>query len=172
MERFIERYKDSIVGTISGFDRILFRGQILSICHIGGLERFLSSQRILNKEFRRFAEMFTERIKHHAEEVAQENGRPYFYLASPSIRKDDFVRKVMANSPVDQGLVCVLSCVEPCHSFGLHSDRRTKLLLLKWEERKCQHYYFYYVDREFRALSFSTDEVRISLYLDEDYTRH
>lgn len=59
MERFIERYKDRIVGTISGFDRILFRGQILSICHIGGLERFLSSQKILNKEFRRFAEMFT-----------------------------------------------------------------------------------------------------------------
>ena len=149
MERFIERYKDRIVGTISGFDRILFRGQILSICHIGGMERFLSSQKILNKEFRRFGEMFTEQIKHHAEKVAEENGRPYHYLPSPSISKEGFVRKLLASNPVNEGLVCVLSCVEPCHSFGLRSDRETKKLLLKWELRKCQHYYFYYLDREF-----------------------
>jgi len=149
VERFIERYKDRIVGTISGFDRILFRGQILSICHIGGLERFLSSQKILNKGFRRFAEMFSQRIKHHAEKVAQDNGRPCHYLPSPSINKEGYVRKLMASNPVDEGLVCVLSCVEPCHSFGLHSDRQNKMLLLKWELRKCQHYYFYYMDRDF-----------------------
>ncbi len=149
MERFIERYKDRIVGTIAGFDRILFRGQILSICHIGGMERFLSSQKILNKDFRRFAEMFTERIKSHAEEIARESGRPYRYLSSPSISKDGYVRKLLAENPVEEGLVCVLSCVEPCHSFGLRSDRQRKLLLLNWELRKCQHYYFYYLDRDF-----------------------
>jgi hypothetical protein len=149
VERFIERYKDRIVGTIAGFDRILFRGQILSICHIGGMERFLSSQRILNKEFRRFAEMFTERIKRHAEQVAEQNGRPYRYLPSPSISKERYVRELMANNPVDEGLICVLSCVEPCHSFGLRSDRESKHLLLSWELRKCQHYYFYYMDRDF-----------------------
>ncbi len=149
MERFIERYRDRIVGTISGFDRMLFRGQILSICHIGGMERFLSSQKILNKEFRRFAEMFTKRIKWHAEQVAEENGRPYHYLPSPSISKEGYVRELMANNPVDEGLICVLSCVEPCHSFGLRSDRESKHLLLNWELRKCQHYYFYYLDRDF-----------------------
>ena len=110
MERFIERYRDRIVGTIAGFDRILFRGQILSICHIGGMERFLSSQRILNKEFRQFAEMFTERIRRHAKQVAKQNGRPYRYLPSPSISKEGYVRELMANNPVDERLVCVLSC--------------------------------------------------------------
>jgi hypothetical protein len=152
VERFLERYKNRIVGSISGFDRILFRGQIRSVCHVGGLQRFLSSQRILNKDFRRFAEKFTEWIKRHAEQIATESGRPYYYLASPSMSKDEYVRKVLADNPVKEGLICVLSCVEPCQSFGLRSDKESKLLLLKSERRKCQHFYFYYLDRDFGVM--------------------
>ena len=45
MERFFERYQDRIVGVLSGFDRLLFRGILRSICHVEGMDRFLSSQR-------------------------------------------------------------------------------------------------------------------------------
>ena len=51
MERFVKRYADRIVGSIAGFDRILFRGNLSSICHVGGMDRFLSSQRVLYKDF-------------------------------------------------------------------------------------------------------------------------
>jgi hypothetical protein len=31
MERFLKRYKDRLVGSIAGFDRLLFRGTLRSI---------------------------------------------------------------------------------------------------------------------------------------------
>ena len=149
MERFLERYSDRIVGTITGFDRMLFRGQILSICHLGGMDRFLSSQRVLYKDFASVAQMFSERIKEHAEKTARQQQRPYIYLTSPSVSKEDRVRELLKDNPVAEGLICVLSCVEPCHSFTVRRDRENKQLRLVWGERKCQHFYFYYLDRDF-----------------------
>lgn len=149
MERFLERYKGRIVGTIAGFDRILFRGQIPSICHIGGMDRFLSSQKVLYKDFKTYTEMFSERIKRNAEQVAAENNRPYHYLPSSWTSKEGFVRELMKKNPVEEGLICVLSCVESCTSFGVRSDKESKHLQLNWGERKCQHFYFYYLDRDF-----------------------
>lgn len=43
MERFVKRYADRIVGSIAGFDRILLKGNLSSICHVEGMDRFLSS---------------------------------------------------------------------------------------------------------------------------------
>lgn len=149
MERFLERYRDRIVGTITGFDRILFRGQIISICHLGGMERFLSSQKVPYKNFKAYTEMFSEQIKQQARTLAEQARRPYCYLPSSSTNKEEFVRELMKQNPVEEGLICVLSCVESCHSFGVRSDRETKLLQLVWGERKCQHFYFYYLDRDF-----------------------
>ena len=152
MERFVERHRDRIEGTIAGFDRVLFRGQMMSICHIDGFDRFLSSQRVLYKEFTEFGKMFTERIKGRAEELARQGGRSIVYLASGSTKKDAVVRRIIEKEQVKEGLICVLSCVEPCHSFTIKGDKSEKRLRLSWEQRKCLHYYFYYVDREFGVM--------------------
>ena len=85
MERFLERHGDRIVGTIAGFDRVLFRGLLLSICHIDGFDRFLSSQGVLYKDFRDFAEMFTNRIKARAEELASQSGQSDRYFRESEI---------------------------------------------------------------------------------------
>ena len=37
MERFLTRHKDRIIGTITGFDRMLFRGTLRCISHCQGL---------------------------------------------------------------------------------------------------------------------------------------
>jgi hypothetical protein len=50
MKRFVKRHEGRIVGTIAGFDRVLFRGNLSSICHLGGMDRFLSSQGVLYKD--------------------------------------------------------------------------------------------------------------------------
>ena len=42
MKRFLERHSDRITGTLSGFDRVLFRGTLRSIAHVSGLEQFRS----------------------------------------------------------------------------------------------------------------------------------
>ena len=37
MQRFLERHQDRIVGVLSGFDRLLFRGTLRSISYLTGI---------------------------------------------------------------------------------------------------------------------------------------
>ena len=45
MERFLKRHASCILVSISGFDRVLFRGVLRSICHVQGLDYFMGSKR-------------------------------------------------------------------------------------------------------------------------------
>jgi hypothetical protein len=149
MERFLKRYEDHIVGTIAGFDRILFRGSIRSLEYTGGLEKYLSGQSILHKEFKEFAEKITQGINKQAEEIAGESNRPLIYLRSPSESKEDRARQIAEQDGIKEGLICVLKCVELCQSYQVLRDRETKRLRLVVAPRQCSHYYFYYLDCDF-----------------------
>ncbi len=54
MERFLQRHQSRIAGVLSGFDRVLFRGTLMSICHADGMGVFLGSQRVLYKHYEAF----------------------------------------------------------------------------------------------------------------------
>jgi hypothetical protein len=152
MERFLKRHGDRIVGSITGFDRVLFRGNLSSICHLGGCDRFLSSQRILYKDFGLFVQKVTTQVKAHAEQLAAASGRPMIHLPSPKTSKEDQARAIMERDGITEGLICVLSCVEPCRTFSVRGNRASKQLELRAEERQCLHLYFYFLDREFGLL--------------------
>ena len=65
MKRFLRRHKDRIVGTITGFDRVLFRGTLRSINYCSGFEIFLSSQQVLLKNFAVFAQQLAREVSEH-----------------------------------------------------------------------------------------------------------
>lgn len=152
MERFIERHRHRVVGVLSGFDRLLFRGILRSICHVDGMARFLSSQRVLYKDFAGYVNRLSEQMKQHAENVARQAGRPLRYVASADESKEEIARAIQEQDGIEEGLVCVLTCVEPCQTFSIRRNRERKLLQLLSERRKCLHVYFYYVDRDFGLL--------------------
>jgi hypothetical protein len=147
MKRFLERHR--ITGTLSGFDRMLFRGTLRSITHVKGLEIFLYSHHVLMKDFSSYVLTLSERLVEHAKELAHKAGRPYEYLPSSKESKEELALQIAERDKVKQGLIVVFACVEPCQSFDLRKDRATKHLQLVSKERKCQHLYFYYLDREF-----------------------
>src|SRR5580704_10414456 len=89
MERFIERHQDAIVGVLSGFDRVLFRGTLRSLSYLDGMDKFLGSQRVLYKDFGAFAERLSQQIKDHAEAIARQEQRPYEYIESAKTSKED-----------------------------------------------------------------------------------
>lgn len=149
MERFMKRHEHRVVGTIAGFDRVLFRGSLRSLCYNKGLEIFLTTQRVLFKDFGQYADKLSSQIKTHAEAMAQKHNRPYRYLESSRQSKEDVARKIMEEDRITEGLICVLTCVEPCQSVSIRRDRQTKQIAFMPTERKCLHVYFYYVDREF-----------------------
>ena len=149
MERFLARHSSRILGVVSGFDRLLFRGTLRSISYVAGMDRFLSSQRILYKDFAAFAGRITTRVRAHAEAMAQATGRPLEYLRSSSMSKDARAREILMRDGITEGLVCIFSCVESCWTVTVRGDRPSKRLRLVREERRCVFLYFYYVDPAF-----------------------
>ena len=149
MNDFIKRHEGRILGVLSGFDRVLFRGTLRTLSYPEGLLKFLNSKDILLKDFARFAEQCTGQLIAHSRRIADEAGRPYMYLKSPSVRKEDLARQIAERDRIERGLVCVLYAVEPCESFSLRPNGETKRVELVRRRRKCSFFYFYFVDREF-----------------------
>jgi hypothetical protein len=149
VNEFIQRYGDRVIGVLSGFDRLLFQGTLRSISYVEALNRFLSVHHILYKDFATFVQRCTAQIERHAKAVAHRAGRPYQYIAKPSLSKEDLALQLARKQDVKKGLVCVFSAVEPCQTFDIYRDRESKRLRLVSRTRKCRFFYFYFIDREF-----------------------
>ena len=149
MLEFIRRHAGSVMGVINGFDRLRFRGTLLRIANAAGLRTFLSYTGVLLKDAGDWMNERTERIKEASLAMAKEAGRPVQYLNDPSIRKEDLAREIAVRDGVEDGLVCVLTAVEPCWSFDIRRNRELKKLELVSRYRKCLHIYHYFQDRRF-----------------------
>ncbi|HEY2380738.1 MAG TPA: hypothetical protein VGK48_06090, partial [Terriglobia bacterium] len=146
MERFLRRHQDRIAGIISGFDRMRFTGTLRWMAHVEGMGKFLNSQGVLLKDFGKYVERLSDEIKEHAYRIAEKKGRPVQYLASSGESKEDIALKIAERDGIQEGLICVLSCVEPCQSFDIQRDKKSKQLKLVGRWRKCLHLYFYWLD--------------------------
>ena len=149
MERFLTRHQDRIAGILTGFDRMRFRGTLRSISYVEGVQQWLNARDVLLKEFGPFADRLSTELRAHARAVAQETGRPFEYLASWKISKEDRARAIAARDGIRDGLIAIFECVEGCHSFTVRGDRTTKRLRVLATERRCAHLYFYYWDHDF-----------------------
>lgn len=148
MEQFLNRHKDKISGTLSGFDRMLFRGTFQFLSYVEGMQTFLNHH-VLLKDFGTFVQKHSELIKTHAESFAHRHNRPYQYINCPSASKENIAKTIMTRDKITQGLICVLSCVEVCKSYGIRKNKMTHKIELISDTRKCQHFYFYFIDKEF-----------------------
>lgn len=149
MQQFLSRFAGSIMAVLSGFDRIVFRGSHRGLAFNHGMELFINRIGVLRKDFGEYARRTTEAMKTASLARCHELGRPYRYLTSSRERKESIVQRILAESPVDEGLICVLSCVEPCTTFNLFRSRETKRLEFRKQPGKCQHFYHYFLHPRF-----------------------
>ena len=149
MKTFLQKHAASVTGILSGFDRLVFRGSLREISYAEGMRRYLSQAGVLLKAFGAYAEAVTERIKAASVKVAQTAGRPVRYLPSAQTSKEGVARGIAAQDGITEGLVCVLTCVEPCTSFEIHRNAKTKCLELQPRLRKCLHHYHYRLHPKF-----------------------
>jgi len=148
MNGFIQRYGSSVIGRLDGFDRIRLRGTLRWLCYADGMGKYLSAMKILLKDFKDYALGITDRVRRATEQIAETAGRPLRYLASSSTSKEDAARQIAEEDGIREGLICVFSCVEPCWSFQVDRNRRAKMLELRAGQRKCLHYYHYWIHPE------------------------
>jgi hypothetical protein len=145
MQSFLSRHQGQIQGTISGFDRLRFKGSLLMLSFAKGLANVLSAAGVLLKDFGDYVEGLSQKVKQASETLALATpaGR-VLYLPSSSQSKEHYVRRLPKPSQeTATGLRAVLSCVEPCRSVEVHRNAETKLLEVRPALRKCLHYYFY-----------------------------
>lgn len=153
MNKFLTHFSSRVTGMLSGFDRMVFRGYLASIAFASGFKVFLSYQGVLLKDFSHYVQRTTELLKQASLASALSQNRPVQYINSPSINKEQLARKILAKDPIEQGLICVLSSVEPCMTYDVHRCRELKRLELKRTWRKCLHLYHYFLDPQFGFMS-------------------
>ena len=146
-------HRDSIIGKLSLADRVIFKGY-LGFSHTRGMRAFLSGRGVLLKDFGRFAERLTTRVKQHAKSVAAEANRPFISLKSPhtarsELSKEALAQEIAKRDGIREGLICVLSVLEPCSCFDVRGNHETHRLELVRRPRTCLQLYFYFLDPEF-----------------------
>ena len=154
MKSFLAQHGDSISGVLSGFDRLVFKGQLLGICYVAGMLRYLSAREVLLKDFGQHAAKVSAQLRRSSVEVAKKQQRPVIYLQSSQTNKEKVALEALAADPVQEGLVAVISCrpaapVEPRMSLDIHKNSNSERLELVQRFRKGLHLYHYMIHPTF-----------------------
>jgi hypothetical protein len=149
VREFLVRHQDQIIGVLSGFDRVLFRGSAIGLGYLKGMDQKLLELGIRYDRFFSFVKRVSQSIADHARKVAEEQKRPLLHLNSAKASKEDIARHIQQKDGIQSGLICVLTCVEQCQTYSLRRRGEKNWLQLVSERRKCQFIYFYLQDPEF-----------------------
>jgi hypothetical protein len=149
VEKFVARFRSLVTGVLSGFDRLVFRGHLLPLMRDGGMYFFLEAAKVRLLEFKDFVTATTNRLKEASLAEARKLGRPVRYLDSSKVNKEDLARQLLAQHPVEEGLICVMTALEPCMTFEYHRSQNRDERGLRLRPSKCLHLYKYYLHPRF-----------------------
>lgn len=132
------------------FDRVIISGTLPELNYARGMTSYLYSKSIRIFDYAKvFAEPLREAIRACAERVAAENGINIEYIRSArSFRKEDRIKEIIEHRGDHPGLVYIFSTMETCASFEPWHDKTSHKTYLRYDEGKCLHYYFYFIDPE------------------------
>jgi hypothetical protein len=151
MSSFEMLHQERVVGKLTCFDRMIFKGHLRSLYNPGAMAAFLDSQGVMLTDWKRYVTKMTTAVVNHVRGLAAEAGRPLEYLAGSHTRasgrtKEDLARDIAERDGITSGLICVLATVEPCGSFDVVGNRDTQRLEIVRRMRKCRHFYLYLID--------------------------
>lgn len=143
------QHGSDVTGVIAGFDRLRLRGSLRYLYQPTFMFRHLCRVGVQLKNFGAYATALSDRVREAAHAFAQRCGRPVRYLYSTAESKESLARQLMERDRVNEGLIGVFDCVEPCLTYFVRGDRQAHRLELKLESGKCLHHYFYFQHPEF-----------------------
>jgi hypothetical protein len=148
MKTFLARFASIVLGVLHGFDRLRFRGSKRLLCYPSGIASYLRQVQVPLRDYQAHAEATTLALCRSIETSAKQAGL-FRYLDNCQESKEAVALRQAAEQQRTQGLIAVLSCVEPCKIAQVRGDRQSKLLTPRMERGKCLHYYHYYLDPDF-----------------------
>ena len=153
LKQFMQKYDGKIKSVLSGFDRLVLRGTLRVLVTGGGVLSFLEAVGVGLQDFGTYMEQTTKRLRAASCELAQQLERPVVYLESSQTRKELVAREISQQDGIKEGLICVLSCVEPCMSYRICRNGRDGRRFVKRQARKGLHLYHYWIDEMFGFMS-------------------
>jgi hypothetical protein len=169
MDTMLSKFRDKIKGVLEGFDRIIFKGSLKSICFAAGMQAFLGYKGVLNKNYIDWAQETTTAIICNAEEYTMsQSGSKIEYLPSYKTRKEEVAHEQQKKSGVESGLIGAWSCLESCNTFKAAFDDKAGFPQIKPHISRCKYIYFYYDHEEYgfmsiRLQTWAPYEVQIAL---------
>ena len=124
-----------------------------ALCSRSGLMSYLWAVQVRLMDFAAHVLELTEQLKDASLWLARQSGRPVQYLTSAASNKEDIARRIAVRDHVEQGLICVLTAVEPCWSFEIVRDRASERIEAEPRYRKCLHLYHYQIHPRFGFMS-------------------
>ena len=152
MNEFTSRYSDEISGVITGFDRLVFRGN-LSLIHDAGMKGYLWANGIAWKDYAEHVADVSRQVKLAALAPIDSAGRPVRYLNNGKESKEEIARAIALQDGITSGPICALTAVEPCLTWRVAGNRETKKLHLMRGMRQCLFVYHYWIDAVFGFMS-------------------
>ena len=155
MTLFEDVHAGRVTGELAMYDRLIFKGHLTRLFNQDAVRAYLWSQGVGLKEFTPYAKATTARIADHCRGLAAAAGRPVISFdhvrtrGRPSFHKDDLAKSIADRDGVTEGIVCLISAVEPCMSFQVRKRMATGKLEIFRRERACLHHYLYLIDPEF-----------------------
>jgi len=154
MDTLLSKFDRYVNSTITGFDRIIFKGMIRPIMYTGGIESFLQRKGVLNKDFKDYAIKQSQIIVESAEAYSQKVlGTGITYISSSNTRKEALAHERQKRNGIEEGLIGIYACVESCTTFKATFSKTQSYPTLDSIKSKCKHLYFYFDDSEYGFMS-------------------
>lgn len=148
MEHLIDKYKEQISFSISGYERLILTGSMPEISYGGGMSAYLNKRGIKIFDYAKFAEPFRDMIRSKIDLLVKESGVEVEYINKGGIRKEAVVCEVLKKRGDHPGIVHIISTLETCNTYQPWHEKSTGKSFLKPGVSKCLHYYIYFIDEE------------------------
>ncbi len=83
------------------------------------MKLYLKQEQVLLKDFAKYAAKVSTQVREASVGAATNCSRPHIYLPSSQENQEQVALGLARKDRIEQGLVCVLGCVEPCLPFDI-----------------------------------------------------
>ena len=150
MKKLIERFSGLVKGTITGFDRIVFKGFILPLMSAEGAMKFCGYNNILNKDYKKWMMKQTKCLIEAANQYGKDGcGQGIIPIRTWRTRKEALAHKRQIDEKIENGLIGIWSCLESASSYRARYCERSGYPQLRNYQTRCKHLYFYFDHNEY-----------------------
>src|ERR1700730_14210361 len=135
MGSFLRRFAGVVLGVVSGFDRLVFKGRLPQLYSPHGMNCYASANHVRLLDFKKHTKEVTQRVLQSSlVESAKQAGR-FAYLSSGKGDKEHTARAIGELHLTEAGWLAFLQCADPSWKFDTRGVNGR--LTIRGERGKC-----------------------------------